>query len=123
MAIQRSFESNVAATQLTSITTEQFFSTTPDLSAHEGCHVQVEINFPGGPTDDAIVSVYAQVDGTNYDIVPFQQYRISKADDPSRVSFIVKDVVKFRVGVKRSGSTDTITSADMDSRRWNYVAS
>jgi len=119
-AIRRKFASNVAATQLTSITTEQFFTTTPSLSVSEGCDVQIEVNPVGSPTDDLIVSVYARQDGSNYDIVPFMEFTIDKGDDPSRITFVVKDVFEFRIGVRRNGSTDTITSADMDSRLWEW---
>ena len=118
--ISRSFESNQAATQLTSITTEVFFSVTPTLDVYEGCVVQIEVNPVASPTDDLIVAVYGRQDGTNWDIVPFLEFTIDKADDPSRVTFVVKDVYEFRVGVRRSGTTDTITSADMDSRRWRW---
>ena len=33
------------------------------------------------------------------------------------ISFLVTGVYKFRVGVRRSGSTDTITSADLSYRK------
>ena len=33
------------------------------------------------------------------------------------ISFLVTGVYKFRVGVRRSGSTDTITSADLSLRK------
>ena len=37
--------------------------------------------------------------------------------DPNRISFLVTGVYKFRVGVRRSGSTDAITSADLSLRK------
>ncbi len=121
--ISKSFEANQTATQLTSITdTEQFFSTIPSLSGYDGCVVQIDVNFVVSAVDDMIVSVYARQDGTNYDIVPFYQFTVDKDTDPSRITFVVKDVYEFRVGVKSSGGTDTHTSADMDSRRWNWLS-
>jgi hypothetical protein len=33
------------------------------------------------------------------------------------ISFLVTGVYKFRVGVRRSGATDTITSADLSLRK------
>ena len=36
--------------------------------------------------------------------------------DPNKTSFLISGVYKFRVDVRRSGSTDTITSADMAHR-------
>lgn len=107
------------ATQLTSITTEQFFDQTPSLNPRELCHVQIEIDFPASPTDDAVVSLYGTLDDSseNWDDTPFRQLAISKDTDPNAVSFTVGGVYKFRVGVKRSGTTDTITSADMAFRK------
>ena len=36
---------------------------------------------------------------------------------PNRISFLMTGVYKFRIGVRRSGSTDTITSADLSLRK------
>jgi len=54
--------SDTAATQLTSITTEQFFDQAPTLNPRETAHVQVSVDFPGSPTDHAIVAVYTTHD-------------------------------------------------------------
>jgi hypothetical protein len=43
--------SDTAATQLTSITTEQFFNQVPTLNPRETAHVQVSVDFPGSPTE------------------------------------------------------------------------
>jgi hypothetical protein len=45
------------------------------------------------------------------------EFLIENATDPNRISFLVTGVYKFRVGVRTSGSTDTITSADMSLRK------
>jgi hypothetical protein len=42
---------------------------------------------------------------------------LENTTDPNRISFLVTGVYKFRVGVRRSGSTDTITSADLSLRK------
>lgn len=64
------------------------------------------------------MSVYGTLDASteNWDDTPFVVFQIDKAIDPNKVAFVIKDVYKFRVGVKRSGSTDTITSADFSYR-------
>jgi hypothetical protein len=49
--------SDVAATQLTGITTEQFFNQVPTLNPRETAHVQVSVDVPASPTDHAIVAV------------------------------------------------------------------
>lgn len=104
------------ATQLTSITTEQFFDDTPTLTPGETAHVEIDANFPVTPTDNLVVSVYGTTDGSNWDDTPRLQFEIDNAIDPNQASFSISGVYQFRVGVKRSGSTDTITSADMAHR-------
>jgi hypothetical protein len=41
---------------------------------------------------------------------------LDKDVDPNSIDFIGTGVYQFRVGVRRSGSTDTITSADLSLR-------
>jgi len=106
-----------SATQLTSITTEQFFTSVPLAAPNEIVHVDVDINFPTTPTDNAVISVYGSLQGTaDYDDIPFLTFIVDNGTDPSKVSFKVFGYYQFRVGVKRDGSTDTITSGDMDHR-------
>jgi len=113
--------SKVDATQLTNITTEQFFSfggsSNLSLNPGETMHVIVDFNPPGSPTDHLVVSVYGSVDGSNYDDTAFIQFYIDKATDPNQASFLVSGLYNFRIGVKRSGTTDTITSADCSYRK------
>ena len=111
--------SDTAATQLTSITTEQFFNQVPTLNPRETAHVQVSVDFPGSPTDHAIVAVYTTLDDSSevWDLIPMMEFLIENTTDPNRISFLVTGVYKFRVGVRRSGSTDTITSADLSLRK------
>lgn len=112
-----SWGSATSATQLTSITTEQFFTSVPQLAPNEFAHVDIDVDFPVGPTDNAVVSVYGSLQGTpDYDDTPFLQFTIDSGTDPNKVSFNVFGYYQFRVGIKRDGTTDTITSADMDHR-------
>jgi len=106
------------ATQITSITSEQFFDDAPQLAANEEAHVEVIVNFPASPTDDALVSVYGTLDDSSedWDDTPLLQFTVSNDIDPNKVSFVVSSVYKFRVGIQRDGSTDTITDADMNHR-------
>lgn len=117
------WSSKTSATQLTSITTEQFFSfggsTLVTLNPGESAHVQVDVDWPSTPVDDVIVGVYATTDAStpNYDDTAYMQFRISRLTDPNAASFVVSDVYAFRIGIKRSGSTTTITSADCAYRK------
>ena len=52
-----------------------------------------------------------------WDIIPMMEFLIENTTDPNRISFLVTGVYKFRVGVRRSGSTDTITSVDLSYRK------
>ncbi len=107
-----------SATQLVNITTEQFFDQTPSLNPGESAHVQVQVDFPATPTDNAIVAVYTTLDTAteDWDEIPFLEFLIENSNDLADVSFVVSDVFKFRVGVRRDGSTDTLVSADMSFR-------
>jgi hypothetical protein len=109
--------SHSAATQLVSITAEQFFSfsasTHVAMNPGETHHLQVNFNPPSSPTDDLVVSVYASPDGgTTFDDTPYIQQSIARTPDPDKASISIAGIRGYRVGVKRSGSTDTITSAD-----------
>jgi hypothetical protein len=72
-----------------------------------------------GATDHAIVAVYTTLDDASevWDLIPMMEFLIENTTDPNRISFLVTSVYKFRVGVRRSGSTDTITSADLSLRK------
>ena len=109
---------DTASTQLTSITTEQFFSQTPQLNPGESAQCQVTCDFPTSPTDHCLIRVYATLDDAAevWDVSPFLESFLANDDDPNRVSFVVSGVYKFRVGVQRTGSTDALTSADMSHR-------
>ena len=115
--------SKVSATQLTSITTEQFFSfggsTKVTLNPGEEAHVRIEADFPGSPTDHLDVAVYSTLDDSSevWDVEPFLTARLSNSPDPNRVPLIISGVYAFRIGVARSGTTDTITSADASYRK------
>ncbi len=111
--------SKTSATQLTAITTEQFFDELITLNPRELTHVQVDVDFPGSPTDDCIIALYGTLDdrSEDWDDTPFREIAVSKDTDPNAVSFTVGGVYKFRIGARRSGSTDTFASADMSYRK------
>ena len=77
----------------------------------------IEVDFPASPTDDAVISVYGSLDGTAWSATPLMVLVLDKDVDPNSIDFIVTGVYQFRVGVKRSGSTGTLTSADLAFRK------
>lgn len=90
-----------------------------ETGGYEGTHVTVEGDFPGSPSDDLEVYVQASLDGSNYDDTALYSFVIDKDTDPNQASLIIKDVAHFRLFVKRSGSTDTITvTVKQQSWRW-----
>ena len=96
-------------------TTESFSSDVDfETNGYEGAHVTVEIDYDSSPTDEVEISIYGSLDGTNYDDTPIWTMQGDHDTDPQQLSFIVKDLAHFRVGVKQTGSTD---SHDV----WAYV--
>ena len=73
------------------------------LNPRETAHVQVSIDFPGSPTDHAIIAVYTTLDDTSevWDLIPMMEFLIENTTAPNRISFLVTGVYKFRVGVRR----------------------
>jgi hypothetical protein len=108
--ISRSFASEATIMNAVSVTTGSASSDVDlETSGYEGAHVTVDADFPGSPTDDLIVEVQGSLDGTNYDDTPMQKFTIDNGTDPNQASFVVRDVLHFRLYCYRSGSTDTIT--------------
>jgi hypothetical protein len=104
------WSSKTDATQLTSVTnTEQFFSTIITLNPGEVAQCEVISDPPPTPTDDLIVAVYATLDDTteDWDDIPIMEFMIPNDIDPSKRTFLVSGVYKFRVGVRSSGGTDS----------------
>ena len=64
--------------------------------------MQVSVDFPGSPTDHAIIAVYTTLDDSSevWDLIPMMEFLIENTIDPNRISFLVTGVYKFRVGVE-----------------------
>ena len=101
--------------------TTESYSSNVDLEAngYEGAHATVEINYDGSPTDEVKIKLYGSLDGSNYDDTPIWEMQGDKSVDPQQLSFIVKDLAHFRIGVQQAGSTD---SHDIRAyiQCWNY---
>jgi hypothetical protein len=97
------------------------FSIDVDLETdgYEGAHCHLKYD-SSGTTDDLEVAVYASLDGSNYDDLPMFKFTADKnGGAETEISFIVKDVAHFRMGLKRSGSTDTY-DVHLTCQRWNW---
>lgn len=108
---------DTASTQLTTVSTEQFFDYKPEPDPNEYVVCQVVGN-SSGTTDSLTISVYSTLDvaGETWDTVPIFTITLDCTDGANNnVTFIVEKLYKFRVGVQRDGLTDTFT-ADMSHR-------
>ena len=89
--------------------TTESFSSDVDLetNGYEGTHVTVQIDYDATPTDEVKIKLYGSLDGANYDDTPIWEMQADKNVDPQQLSFIVKDLAHFRIGVQQTGSTDS----------------
>lgn len=101
-------EGGAASFTTLSGTTEEYSDVVDmETNGYEGAHVQPEVNFDAGPTDDVIIKVYGSLDGTNFDDTSLHQIVIDKGTDPNQISFIVRDTKYFRLGFQQTGATDS----------------
>jgi hypothetical protein len=89
-----------------------------ETNGYNGAHILVEtkLNFGasrslGAPTtpNGIIVEVFASLDGTTYDTIPYVSKTVEGRGDGDfrRFSMIVKDVAHFRIGLRTTGTEDT----------------
>jgi len=101
--------------------TTESYSSDVDLetNGYEGAHVIVEINYDATPTDEVKIKLYGSLDGTNYDDTPIWEMQADNGTNLQQLSFIIKDLAHFRIGVQQTGSTD---SHDVRAyvQCWNY---
>lgn len=112
-----------SATQMPDIDNSgtDFFDAVPVASEdHISWWVQVSVNFPTTPTDNAIVKVFVtldeaseQWDSKNH---PYDEAAILNSDDPAVATFKF-DAPKFRVSVESTGTTNLLI-ADMKYREF-----
>jgi hypothetical protein len=90
--------------------TEQF-SGAVDLLPGELAVVQVQADFPGSPTDNLVVKVYTTQDSSaeTWDNQTAAGLTLMNTLDPAVRSFPVSGCKRFKIGVVRDGTTDTIT--------------
>lgn len=94
-----------------SVSGTEVFSSAVTCNPGSEQHVEVEADFPASPTDNLLVRLYGTLDASseNWDDTPIFEFSIDNGTDPNKVSFQVSGLYKWRLGVVRDGSTDTIT--------------
>jgi len=89
-------------------TTESYSSDVDmETNGYEGAHVIVEINYDAGPTDEVKIKLYGSLNGSDYDDTPIWQCQGDKSVDPQQLSFVIKDLAHFRIGVQQAGAVDS----------------
>lgn len=94
-----------------SVAGTEVFSSWIELAPGELAVVQVKADFPATPTDNLKVTVYGTLDESSEtsDNQSAASMILTNTVDPAYRSFPVSGYRKFRIGVVRTGATDTIT--------------
>lgn len=104
-------EDNITKSNLT---TSEVFGNNHTLNPGETAHVEIDADFVASAVDSIIVNVYGSIDGTNFDDTPFLSFLIDKDTDPNQVSFILRGIKGFRIGLLMDGGTDTTSDATIN---------
>jgi hypothetical protein len=99
---------------------EDFFDAVSLNSPNAVAQCQVAIGFKeedppsGWPSENAIVNVYAGLDGGEWDVQPLPglSFLLSQDHNPNRLTFIVSGVRRFRVGVRPQRRGAALATAD-----------
>lgn len=91
----------------------EVFTSAVDLatSGYQGAILVVKGTFVATPTDDLDINVYGSLDGTyNGNENPLLAYSLEKVDGGENITqpIPIFTVPNFRIGLKSSGTTDTI---------------
>ena len=103
-----------------SSTTESYSSDVDmETNGYEGAHIMLEIDYDASPTDEVKIKLYGSLDGSNYDDTPIWEMQGDKSVDPQQLSFVVRDLAHFRIGVQQTGSTNS-HNVRAYVQCWNY---
>ena len=103
-------------TLTTIVNVEQLFAAVAPTTPGELVVCQVEgIGFSS--TDLLIVAIYSAIDNspstTQFDTDPLFEFVMTNLNATGRKTFEVRNLYRFRVGVRMNGATDTLTSAEL----------
>ena len=103
-----------------SSTTESYSSDVDmETNGYEGAHIMLEIDYDASPTDEVKIKLYGSLDGSNYDDTPIWEMQGDKSVDPQQLSFVVRDLAHYRIGVQQTGSTNS-HNVRAYVQCWNY---
>lgn len=84
---------------------------------------QFDLYFRGSRTSesfsygDLVLSIFASLDGSNYDTTPYAVHRFKVDGTPQKVTFIIEGLVHYRLGL-RGSNTNTSFEYQLDYRKW-----
>jgi hypothetical protein len=90
-----------------------------DLGTNGYEATQITLEFDGSNvTDDLIIGVFASNDDSAFDDIPYWQMTVESDGSDDQITFIVRDLKYFRIGMKPS-STTTDFDYRLKSDAWN----
>lgn len=121
---KRNFSGATIMTAQTLNDATEFLSSAVDLktNGYVASPVAVDVNFGTAPEFNVIASIYGSLDGTDYDDTPIQSQSIDENTDPNQISFVVWDLLFFKVGVKQGGTVANDAVVTIKQQSWNYVS-
>lgn len=124
--ISRNFSSETTienATTLSDTTEELSDDVDLETSGYEGAHVIVDVTWDGSGTEDLDVNFYGSLDGTNYDDEPFFSQKLAvSAGNTVQYSFVIADLLHFRVGFQHDASESHEATITAKYQAWNWTS-
>ena len=93
-----------------------------ETDGYIGSHVQVKVQFHASGAQSVVVSLYSSLDGSTDDTISiFSQQVAVTAGATKYISFIVQDVLYFKVGAKHAASEATnVAKVTIKEKSWRY---
>jgi hypothetical protein len=89
-----------------------------ETEGYYASHVIIDVNFGAAPEYNAVITIYASLDGANYDDTAMFSQEIDKDTDPNQISLIIQDVAHFRIGVKQGGVVTNDAVVTIKEQSW-----
>jgi len=123
--ISRSFGSESTIVNADSFTNTEEYSSDVDLetSGYVGSHIDIAVTFHASGAQDVDISIYGSIDGTNYDTIALSAVRIPvTAGATKRCTFIIRDVLHFKVGYKTVAAESNQPTITVKSQPWRWTS-
>lgn len=104
------------ATQLTSISTIEYFSVKPRIEPGQVALIEVAVEFHASVTaGDGVITVEQSADGTNWAAADFSTFTIDEVVGATSfgIAYLEK-LMHFRIGLARSGGSGVLVAGDLN---------